>query len=149
MSDVPPGSDQPGWSGTPQGQPPPGYGAPGGGYGRPPSNGMGTGAMVVGIVALLLSWIPFLGLILAIVALVLGIIGLKKVKRGEATNKGQAVTGVVTGAIAAAIGVAFIVIGIAFFSSDEFQNLNDCLQDAATGSEQQACQQEFQQDFGN
>jgi hypothetical protein len=57
---------------------------------------------------------------------------------------------VVTGAIAAAIGVAFIVIGIAFFSSDEFQNLNDCLQDAATASEQQACQQEFfQQDFGN
>ncbi len=102
--------------------------------------------MVVGIVALLLSWIPFLGLVLGLVALVLGIVGMKKVSRGEATNKGQAITGVVTGAIATVIGIGFIIIGVIVF--DDVQNFNECIQDAVTASEQQACEREFEQDLG-
>src|SRR5688500_13311603 len=80
----------------PEGQgPPPGYGAPQG-YGAPPGygygqqaqprNGTGTAALVLGILGLVLFFVPFLGLILAVVALVLGIVARKKVARNEATN---------------------------------------------------------------
>ncbi len=160
MSNVPPGGGQPAW-GSPQGDPPPppppapGYGAPPPSYGSPyggqsqPSNGLGIAAMVVGIVALVLSWIPFLGLLLAIVALVLGVLGLRKANRGEATNKGMAIAGLATGGVALIIGL-FITIGtIAFFGGNDFKDLTDCLQQADTPQDQADCQLEFQQNFGN
>ncbi|CAN5755188.1 hypothetical protein BH20ACT1_BH20ACT1_11650 [soil metagenome] len=152
MSNVPPPPDQSGWSNSPQSQPAPGYGGQGG-YGGPapakPSNGIGIAALVVGIVSLVLSWIPFLGLLLAIVAIVLGILGIRKASKGEATNKGMAITGVVTGGLALLVG-AFVTIGtIAFFGSDEFQNLTECLQQAGDDLQtQQDCQVQFQDNFG-
>ncbi len=161
MSDGPSRNDpwsSPGQSQPPQSQAPPSYGPPGGGYaassgsgGQPPpqtSNGVGIAALVVGIVALLISWIPFLGLLLAIVALVLGIIGIRKASRGQATNKGMAITGVVTGGLALLIGAFFTIGTIALFSSEEFQNIFECTQQAQTVEEQQACQEQFEQDFG-
>ncbi|MEV5974377.1 DUF4190 domain-containing protein [Streptomyces sp. NPDC051921] len=96
----------------------PGYGAgyPGG-YGQPgwtpaPSNGMGTAAMVLGILAVVLAFCSYgvLGLILGGVALGLGIAAKKKSDRGEATNRGQAVAGITLGAIGLALGVAGIAL---------------------------------------
>lgn len=152
MSNVPPAGDQHGWS-NPSSQPPPNYG--GGDYGQQggyggsgpsqPSNGIGIGAMVVGIVGLVLSWIPFLGLVLGIVALVLGIVGIRKVNRREATNKGMAITGVVTGAIATLIGIFFLIVVV--IAVDDFGSLFECLEQAETVAEEQDCQRQFEDDF--
>jgi len=78
----------------------------GAGYGaaptaRPRRNGMGTAALVVGVVALVLVVLILfapLGAFLGLVALVLGIVGLVRANRGQADNRGQAVAGLVTGA---------------------------------------------------
>ena len=152
MTNVPPAGDQPGWSNPPQNQPPPAYGGAGGyggqgGYGASPSpkNGIGIAAMVVGIVALLLCWIPFLGLLLAIVALVLGIVGIRKVSRGEATNKGMAIAGVVTGALALLLGAFFTFAVVAIF--DDIGSLVECVEQSATPEEEAACQDRFEQDL--
>lgn len=66
----------------------------------PPSNGMGTAAMVLGIVSIILAFIPLIGFIAWItspLALIFGLIGLTKAPRGGA------IAGVVLG------GVAFLV----------------------------------------
>ncbi len=154
-----PPQNQPPQNQPPQYQPPPNYGPPGGGYGassgyggQPPvqaSNGIGIAALVVGILALPLSILFFpLGLILGIVAIVLGIVGIRKAKRGEATNKGMAITGVVTGAVALVIAILVTIFVVGLFSSDEFQNILECTQQAQTVEEQQACQEQFEQDLG-
>ena len=150
MTDPPPAGDQPGGSGPPQDQPPPpsGYPAPGAYGGGPParpSNGIGIAALVVGIVSLFLFWIPFLGLVLAILALVFGIIGIRKASRGEATNKGMAITGVVTGALAL---VGALIVSVVFiFFVDEFNTLVECMEAAETVQEENACQTQFQREF--
>jgi hypothetical protein len=70
-----------------------------------PRNGYGTTALVVGIIGLVFCWVPVFGIILAGIAILFGILGLGRVKRGEATNHGHGVTGVVLGSIAALIGI--------------------------------------------
>jgi hypothetical protein len=70
-----------------------------------PRNGYGTTALVVGIVGLVFCWVPVFGIILAGVAILFGILALGRVKRGEATNHGHGVAGVVLGSIAALIGI--------------------------------------------
>ena len=154
MTDVPPGSSIPGdgpagWPPPPAAggsQPPAQYGSSDQYGGQRASNGAGTAALAVGIIALLVSWIPFLGLILALVALVLGVVGLRKASRGQATNKNQAVAGVVTGGIALLIGVVVTAASIAFF--DEFQNLTECLADAETTADEEECERQFEDEFG-
>ncbi|MGW5423557.1 DUF4190 domain-containing protein [Streptomyces sp. NPDC003943] len=89
----------------------PGYGQPG--WGQPaPSNGMGTAAMVLGIIAVAGFCLWGFGALLGILALIFGIIGLKKAGRGEATNRGMAIAGVVLGAVGILIGAAFLALMI-------------------------------------
>jgi hypothetical protein len=149
MTNVPPAGDQPGWSNSPQNQPPPSPGYGGGSYGNQggssPKNGIGIAAMVVGIVALVLCWIPFLGLVLAIVAVVLGIVGIRKASRGEATNKGMAIAGVATGGLALLVGAFFTIATIAIF--DDIGSLVECVEQAETAEEEQACNDRFERDL--
>jgi hypothetical protein len=65
------------------------YGAP-----RALQNGYGTAALVLGIVGLLLF-----GCILGPLAIVFGAMGISKVNKGLATNKGAATTGLVLGIV--------------------------------------------------
>src|ERR687897_299824 len=98
-SDRPPYPPQPGQD-PPGGYPPAGQ-APAGGYptagypaARPRRNGMGTTALVLGVVALtlvlLLLFSP-LGAFLGLLAVVFGILGLMRANPGEADNPGPAV----------------------------------------------------------
>jgi hypothetical protein len=137
--------------GAPGGQSGPGYGAPGGqsGYGYPgpagkPRNGLGTAALVLGILGLLGS-ILFFGALLGIIAVVLGIVALGRVRRGEATNRGASIAGIVLGVLSLVIPVILLVAGLSFYSSNksEIQQLQDCLKSANTSQQQQACQEKF------
>ncbi|MFC8176863.1 DUF4190 domain-containing protein [Streptomyces sp. NPDC057325] len=92
-----------------------GYGYPGHpghagqpGWQQPPSNGTGTAAMVLGIISVAGFCLYGLGALLGILALILGIVGVKKAGRGEATNRGMAVAGIVLGAIGTLIGAVFL-----------------------------------------
>jgi hypothetical protein len=69
-----------------------------------PRNDLGIGSLVLGIIALLLSWLPFGGLILGICAVATGVAARKRVKRGEADNNRVTVAGIVLGTVAIIIG---------------------------------------------
>ncbi|MFF9014463.1 DUF4190 domain-containing protein [Streptomyces sp. NPDC014870] len=109
----------------------PGYGT-GGGYGQPggwqqqPSNGMGTAAMVLGIIAVAGFCLYGLGVILGILALIFGVIARKKVTRGEATNGGMATAGIVLGSIGIVVSSVFLGFIIwAIAQGEEYGNESD------------------------
>ncbi|MFI5822506.1 DUF4190 domain-containing protein [Streptomyces rishiriensis] len=111
------------------------YGYPGGyGYGYPPpqpygggpglygwagtgagdSNGMGVAGLALGILAAVLFCLWPLAAVLGILGVVFGAIGRRKAARGEASNPGQALAGIICGAVgvvlAVAVGVLTIVV---------------------------------------
>ena len=107
---APPGAAAPGY--VPPGYPPAGY-APG--YQPPagpapyavgpsgPRNGLGTAALVLGILAILFALTPitfWASFVLAPLAIILGFVGRSRVKSGDATNNGSAVAGIVMGILA-------------------------------------------------
>lgn len=90
---------------VPPGQPPYGY--------QPkPGKGLAIASLVLGILALPLSWVPIVGLfcaVMGIVAIVLGIIGIKKASAGTASGKGLAITGLALGALSVFLAVAMTI----------------------------------------
>jgi membrane-bound ClpP family serine protease len=153
MTDTP--SDRPPY--PPQG-PPPGQGPAGsyqaGGYpaagGR--RNGMGTAALVLGVVALvlvvLLLFSP-LGAFLGLLAVLFGILGLIRVNRGEADNRGQAVAGLVTGGLALLFGILFTISVGTWFSThvNDFRRFGDCMDNAAGATAREQCGRRLSQDL--
>ncbi|MFD6434085.1 DUF4190 domain-containing protein [Streptomyces venezuelae] len=100
-----------------QGQPYQGYqgyqGYPG--YGWPampmtPANGMGVSALVLGIIAAVGFCLWPLAIVLGILAVIFGAVGRGKARRGEATNGGQALAGIICGAAGIVLSVALLVI---------------------------------------
>ncbi|MEU1370333.1 hypothetical protein ABZ454_29920 [Streptomyces sp. NPDC005803] len=90
-----------------------------------PSNGMGTAAMVLGILAICLFCVYGIpSVVLGTLALIFGIIGRKRAGRGEADNGGQALAGVILGSIGIAIGVIIIggLIWLFVSHADEFDD---------------------------
>lgn len=101
-----------------------------------PQNGLGIAALVVAIVALISV---FGGVVLGVVAVVLGFLGWNKAKRGQANNGGIAIAGIVLGflsIIEAVVVIGFMVWG---FNQAGGGDYVDCLTKA--GSDQQAMQQ--------
>ncbi|MEV7910966.1 DUF4190 domain-containing protein [Streptomyces griseus] len=89
----------------------PGYGAYGMGpaaWGPAPNNGLGTAAMVIGIISVVGFCMYGVNIILGILALIFGIIGLGRAKRGEATNRGMALAGVILGSVGIVVGAAIL-----------------------------------------
>ena len=144
MPPPPPGFGAPAGYGAPQGYADPGYG-----YRQvPPRNGLGTAAMVLGIVGILTFWLLGLGALLGLLAVIFGFIGRGRAKRGEASNGGMALTGIITGFVAMALLGILIAVGAAFVNSDEFQNFADCMADAETQLEEDACERLFRDELG-
>jgi len=114
-----------------------GYPAQGGYDGRPaPKNGLGIAALVLGILAFL-SGLFIIGGLFGLVAVVLGFLALRKVKRGEASSRGLPITGIILGIIgiiAAVLAVAGIgLLGSRAANCDQYANdqvaLEQCLAD--------------------
>ncbi|MFC9285872.1 DUF4190 domain-containing protein [Streptomyces sp. NPDC057052] len=105
----------PGYGVTPSYGGGPGYGVTPGHYGWPgtqpaPSNGMGTTAMVLGIVAAGGFCLWPVAIVVGVLALIFGLIGRGKADRGEATNPGQALAGIICGAAGLVLGVGLAVL---------------------------------------
>lgn len=110
-----------------------------------PRNGLGTAALVLGILAVVTSWTVFGGVVLGILAIVFGIVGRGRARRGEATNKGSATAGLVLGAIGLLLSVALIVLGASVLNSSSGKQLRACLSNAGQdASAQQSCRQQFE-----
>ncbi|OBI84253.1 DUF4190 domain-containing protein [Mycobacterium sp. E740] len=122
--------------------PPQGYA----GYPPPPTapkNGLGIAALVIAIVALLSV---FGGVVLGVVAVILGFLGWNRAKRGEATNGGIAVAGIVLGFLSIIEAIVLIWLAVWGFNQVGGTDYIDCVSRA--GSDQDAVQQcsdQFQQ----
>ncbi len=113
-------------------------------------SGLATAALVLGILALISSWTVIGGILLGLPAVILGFLGLGKARRGLATGRGRAIAGIILGLLSIAIAGLVIALGVAFFNSDEAQNLQDCLRDAGSDQSQvQQCEDEFRDQISN
>ncbi len=73
---------------------------------------MGSAGLILGIVGLLLIWVPGLDLLLGVLATTFSAIGYADVRRGTATNGGAAMVGLVLGIFVTLAPIAvFLVLG--------------------------------------
>ena len=79
--------------------------------------GMAIAGMVCGIVGLLFSWVPILGLGLALTGVILGAKGMSAASKGEAGGKGMAIAGLVCGIIALIWSVLTLIFWITVASA--------------------------------
>lgn len=106
------------------------------------SNGGAITALVCGIIAILLFWIPginLLAILLGLVAIVAGVVGLSRARDPYVGGKGMAVTGLVLGILALVLSV-LVLVGLARFFGDpdvqrEFQ---ERIQELQTEAEAEA-----------
>ncbi|MFF9126204.1 DUF4190 domain-containing protein [Streptomyces sp. NPDC014889] len=130
-SAVPPPPVAPTGPGVPTAPVPGGYGYPaypGPGQGWPgmpmqPQNGMGTAALVLGILScVLFCFYGIFGVVLGILAVIFGVKGRRKADLGEANNRGQAQAGLVTGIIGIVLGlatIALVILGVFYLTNVE------------------------------
>ena len=142
--------------------PPEGYG----GYPPPPPpysgypapavglrNGFGVAALILGLLSLPAIFTVVGGLILGVAAIVLGILGRNRAKKGEANNGGIAIAGIVLGALGVLLSVVMGVlfaIGAATFMKFGGRDYIDCMEQAGSDAgAQQQCQDEFRGNIEN
>jgi hypothetical protein len=150
----PPPGQYPPQPGPPPGQyQPPGQYPPGGYQAAPRRrNGMGTAALVLGVLALvlvvLLIFSP-LGAFLGLLAVIFGIVGIVRANHGDADNRGQAVTGLVTGDLALLLGIWFTISVGVWFSThvNDFNQFGQCLDDASGQAAREECARELGQNL--
>lgn len=115
------------------GQPPVPPVAPGGypGYQGVPqptqTKGLAISALIVGIASLVFCWIPVIGILGGIAAVVLGIIAIKK-----AQSKGMSITGIITGALAILSATAILIFTVMFITA-----VSDTVSEQSDSSSQQ------------
>jgi drug/metabolite transporter (DMT)-like permease len=112
-------SQPPPYGGSPPEPPPHPSSAPAPYYPQQPyypapqaGNGLAVAGGVIGIVALVLSFIPFIdffAVILGVLAIIFGAIGNSRARRLGGASRGMAITGIVCGIIAVAVSILFIV----------------------------------------
>jgi len=114
----PPYATPPAYGQNPYGQSMPAYqpqplygqpaGSPYGGSPAAPRNGLGTTALVLGIIGAvvgLLMFLFFVVFVLGVLAVIFGLIGRGRAKRGAATNKTQATWGFALGVVSLALSI--------------------------------------------
>lgn len=130
------------------GQNPPGYGQSAGAPVRP-RNGFGIAALILGLLALLLCWTIVGGLVFGILALIFGLLGRARAKRGEATNGGVSLGGVVLGIIGLLLTIGLVAVGASLLNSPAGQNYEQCIQQSGRDpAKMQQCFSEFGNQVG-
>jgi hypothetical protein len=111
-----------------------------------PKNGLGIASLVLAVIALVSVATVFTPIVLGAVAVVIGVLGRGRVKRGAANNGGVAIGGIVLGALAIIVGLAFIAIWTAVWKDVGGGDYIDCMQKAGSGHvQQQQCADQFRQ----
>ncbi|GAA3748536.1 DUF4190 domain-containing protein [Streptomyces tremellae] len=139
--------DSAGASGGPHGVPqaPP--------YADPPrparGNGLAVAALVLGIAAVVLFWTVFGGIVLGLVAIVLGALGARRARTDGAPRRGMAVTGLVLGVLGLIAGGLILALGVSFLNSDSFKSYSDCVKHAHSSSDRRQCADDFSHRTGH
>ncbi|MER7738207.1 DUF4190 domain-containing protein [Streptomyces sp. NPDC096538] len=106
-------------------------------------NGFGIAALVLGIVGALLFWTAIGGIALGVLALIFGVLGFRRSRRGVATNGTMSVIGAVLGGLTLVVSSVLLAMGVAVINSDEFKDYQDCIEHANSQSDRQDCARDF------
>lgn len=91
-----------------------------------PSENSALVGMILGIISVALCWIPIIGLVLAIIALVLAV---KGIKASKIINKGRgfSITGICCGSVGIVLNVIYTLIWVfaVFLSIYTYDTIND------------------------
>jgi len=112
--------------------------------------GLAIAALVLGILSLPAILTVVGGIVLGLIAIILGIVAARGASKGKNGGKGLAITGIVLGALGLVVSVIIVVVGVSIFNSDSGQQLRDCISQA--GDDQAAidqCNQEFSDNLTN
>jgi thiamine transporter ThiT len=71
---------------------------------------MAVAALVLGILSIVLSWIPYVDFVLAVLAIIFGAVGLSAANKRGGAGKGMAITGLVLGVVTIVLGIIFIAV---------------------------------------
>ncbi|WP_320781216.1 DUF4190 domain-containing protein [Streptomyces sp. CRN 30] len=112
-------------------------------------NGFGIAALVLGLLAAVLFWTVIGGIALGVLAVVFGILGHRRKKRGIASNGAMALIGAVLGALALIASSLILAAGVSLLNSDEFKSYSDCVEHANTQAEREQCAEDFERDANN
>ncbi|MFJ2019263.1 DUF4190 domain-containing protein [Streptomyces nodosus] len=82
-----------------------------------PSDGMGTASLVLGIISVVGFCLCGASIVPGALAVIFGILGLRKARRGEATNGGVALAGIICGAVGMVLAVV-VVVAMIFLPDD-------------------------------
>ncbi|MFD0150169.1 DUF4190 domain-containing protein [Streptomyces sp. NPDC127132] len=96
-------------------------------------NGLGTAALILGIIGAVSGLIPLLFWLagtLGVIALILGLVGKGRVKRGEANNKGVTLTGAILGLVSLILATVGLIITVTAVS-DAVEEIDKTIKDAA------------------
>lgn len=86
---------------------------------------------MLGLLALLLFWTIIGGIVFGLLALIFGLLGRGRAKRGEATNGGMSIAGVVLGVLGLLFTIGFITLGLLFWNSPTGRDYQQCLEQSA------------------
>lgn len=115
-----------------------------------PKNGIGIAALVVALLSLPAVLTVFGGFVLGLVAIVLGFLGYRRVKKGEANNGGIAIAGIVLGLVGIALNAALIAFGVWGFMKVGGGDYFDCMTSAGDDrAAQLQCEDEFRGNIEN
>ena len=107
--------------------------------------GLAIATLVIGIFAILLCWTVVGGVLLGLLAIVLGIVASGRAKKGQAGGRGMAITGAVLGGLGLLLSVVFIAISVWFINEVGFGDLTACLEDAGDDQAKVAqCERDFE-----
>ncbi len=85
------------------------------------TSGYAIASLILGIISLIIGWIPIFGWIFIILALIFGFTALKKIKNNHnITGRGLAIAGIVMGLIPLVITLLItLLVGLSFFGNRE------------------------------
>ncbi|GAA4876844.1 DUF4190 domain-containing protein [Saccharopolyspora cebuensis] len=105
----------------------------------PQKNALALTSMILGIIGVVLSFVPVIGMVswvLGPLAVIFGIIGIRK-----QIGKGQALAGLITGGIAIVVCIVWTVMTVVTVQQvdQDLQQYSSCIENAQTPDELAAC----------
>ncbi|GAA4941869.1 hypothetical protein EV188_11345 [Actinomycetospora succinea] len=111
-------------------------------------NGMGTPALVLGLLAAATCWTGWAGVVLGLPAVVAGYLGARRAFHNLATDGASSLGGLVTGAIGLVAGA--IIVWPTLFGSGGFGDgltLDQCMEQSSTAREMHMCKSQHLTEF--
>ena len=110
-----------------------------------PVNWLGTTALAVAIVGLVLCWSIFGGLVCGVIAIIVGVTARGRVRRGEATNGTVATSGIALGTLAVIVSLAVVPVWVRIYRDVDVPAYVDCVSETSDQPGAKKCADELRQ----